>query len=116
MILLVTQPLISFSPTSINFGTVKLKSVSSITVVVSNPGTSPLTISNIAWAQHNEDDDLFTITNHCKSPVAPGGTCNFTVTFSAPTSWRAIPIRCWCTDNVKGSPQQLPVTANVVKH
>ena len=115
VILLVTQPLISFSPTRINFGTVKLKSVSSITVVVSNPGTSPLTISNIAWAQHNEDDDLFTITNHCKSPVAPGGTCNFTVTFSA-SELESYSYTLLVTDNVKGSPQQLLVTANVVKH
>ena len=115
VILLVTQPLISFSPTSINFGTVKLRSVSSITVVVSNPGNTALTIRSIALSGHNEDDDLFKITNNCKSPVAPGGTCNFTVTFSA-TELESYSFTLLVTDNVTGSPQQVPVTANVVKH
>jgi hypothetical protein len=64
--LLVTQPLISFSPSSVNFGTVRLNSSPvPITVTVSNPGTGPLSISSIKIAGNNEDNDLFSIINNC---------------------------------------------------
>lgn len=113
--LLVTQASINFSPTSINFGTVKLKSTQSIKVVVSNTGTAPLTISKIAFSGHSEDFDLFTITNNCKGTVAPGGQCSFTVTFCA-NEIESYSYTLLVTDNVTGSPQALPVTATVVKH
>ncbi len=113
--ILVTQPLITFSPGSVNFGTVKLNSVTTITVAVSNPGSAPLTVSKIAIAGSNEDNDLFKITNNCKSAVAPGGGCGFSVTFSA-TEVESYAFTILVTDNVTGSPQQIPLTANVVKH
>jgi len=115
VILLVTQPLINFSPNSINFGTVTLKSTPSIKVVVSNPGNASLTISSIALAGNNEDNDLFKITNNCKLAIPPGGTCSFTVTLSA-TEVESYSFTMLVTDNVTGSPQKLPVTANVVRH
>jgi hypothetical protein len=113
--LLVTQPLISFSPSSINFGSVREGTSSTITVNVSNPGTAALRISSIALAGHNEDNDLFKITNNCVSPVAPGGGCIFGVTFNAKEieSFNFIVL---VTDNVAGSPQQIPLTASGVKH
>jgi len=113
--LLVTQALISFSPSSVNFGTVRLGSTPSIKVVVSNPGTSSLTITKIALSGHNEDNDLFKITNNCKSAVAPGGSCSFTVTFSA-NELESYNFTILVTDNVTGSPQQIPLTASVVRH
>ncbi len=115
VILLITQASISFSPNSINFGTVKLKSTPSITVVVSNPGTGPLTISKIALSGHSEDNDLFNIMNRCKVTVAPGGQCSFTVTFSA-NEIESYSYTMLVTDNVTGSPQALAVTATVVRH
>jgi HYDIN/CFA65/VesB family protein len=113
--LVVTQPLISFSPTSLNFGTVKQKSVTSLTVVVSNPGTGSLTITSIALQGNDEDNDLFTITNKCTSAVAPGGNCSFTVTFSAQETG-SMTQTLLVTDNVTGSPQQIPITLNVTRH
>jgi hypothetical protein len=113
--ILVTQPLISFLPSSVNFGTVKLRSISTITVVASNPGTAPLTIGKIALSATNEDKDLFKITNDCTSAVAPGGTCRFTVKFSA-TEVETYALTILVTDNVTGSPQQIPLTATVVRH
>ena len=113
--LLVTQAKISFSPSSVNFGTVKLNSTTSITVTVSNPGTSSLTIKSIALSGHNEDNDLFKITNNCTSAVAPGGTCSFTVKFSA-TEVETYNFTILVTDNATGSPQQIPLSATVSKH
>jgi hypothetical protein len=113
--LLVTQPLISFSPGSLNFGTVKLKSLTSLTVVVTNPGTAPLSISSIALLGNDEDNDLFTISSHCTSAVAPnGGACSFKVTFYAGETG-PLAMTLAVTDNVTGSPQQIPITVNVVR-
>jgi hypothetical protein len=113
--LLVTQPLISFSPNSINFGSVRLGNSSTITVNVSNPGTAPLKISSIAIAGNNEDNDLFTITNNCTSAVAPGGGCSFKVKFTA-SEVETFNFTILVTDNVAGSPQQIPLTASGVRH
>lgn len=113
--LLVTQPAISFSPNAINFGRVIYKSMPSIKVLVSNTGTGPLTIKSIKMAGNNEDNDLFKITNSCMSAVAPGGSCSFSVTLSA-VEIENFSLLLQVTDNAPGSPQTLPVTANVVKH
>ena len=112
--LLVTQPQISFSPSSIAFGSVKDGSSETITVTVSNPGTASLKITKIAWATPNEDDDEFTITNNCTSAVAPGGKCSFSVKFS-PYEIESYNFTLNVTDNAPGSPQRIPVTAAGVK-
>jgi hypothetical protein len=112
--LLVTQPLISFSPGSINFGTVRRGGTPSILVLVSNPGTAPLQIGTIGLAGNDEDNDLFAITNNCVSPVLPGKSCHFTVKFAA-SELGPLSLTLLVNDNVVGSPQQLPVTVNVVK-
>jgi len=114
VMLQVTQTLISFRPGSVAFGTVKMKSVTSITVAVSNPGTAPLMISKIALKGKDEDNDLFKITNKCTSAVVPGGACSFVVTFSAEESG-PFNMTLLVTDNVTGSPQQVPITADVVR-
>jgi hypothetical protein len=113
--LVVTQPLISFSPNSIAFGSVREGTSSTITVKVSNPGTAALKISSIALAGNNEDNDMFRFTNNCVSPVSPGGVCSFKVTFSA-NEVETFNFIVLVTDNVAGSPQQIPLTASGVRH
>jgi len=113
--LLVTQPLISFSPSSVNFGSIKTGTSATITVNVSNPGTAPLKITKIALAGSNEDNDLFKFTDNCVSPVAPGGMCSFKVTFHA-SEVETYNFTILVTDNVVGSPQQIPLTATGAKH
>ena len=112
--LLVTQPLISFSPSSLNFGNVKLGTSPSITVVVSNLGNGPLVVNKISLPANVEDDDQFTITNHCTRKVLPNGTCSFVVTFSAQELGRC-DRTLFVRDNVAGSPQQIPILVKVVK-
>jgi hypothetical protein len=112
--ILVTQPQISFSPPSFNFGTVLLGSVTTKTVVVSNPGNAPLTIKSIAFLGNNEDLDLFRIGNGCTMPVAPGGSCNVWLTFSA-SELESFSLTLAVTDNAPGGTQQIPVAVNVVR-
>lgn len=112
--LLVTQPLISFSPNSINFGTVRRGGTPSILVLVSNPGTAALQVGKIGLAGNDEDNDLFSINNNCVSPVMPGKTCHFTVRFAA-SELGPLSLTLLVNDNVVGGPQQLPVTVTVVK-
>ena len=112
--LLVTEPLISFSPSSIAFGSVRNGSSETITVTVSNPGTASLKITRIAFATPNEDDDEFTIANNCTSAVAPGGKCSFSVKFS-PNEIESYNFTLNVTDNAPGSPQQIPLTAAGVR-
>jgi len=112
--LLVTQPLISFSPSGVSFGTVRRGTTSTATVVVSNPGTASLTISKIALAGTDEDNDLFEITNNCTSAVAPGSVCSFTVKFSA-QEVGTFAFTILVKDNVTGSPQKIPMTATVIR-
>ena len=112
--LLVTQPLISFSPPSLNFGSVKLGTSPSITVVVSNLGNGPLVVNKISFPAGVDDNDLFTITNNCTRKVLPNGTCSFVVTFSAQELGRC-DRTLFVRDNVAGSPQQVPISVKVVK-
>jgi len=113
--LLVNQPqaLISFKPPYVAFGTVTEGATPTITVTVSNPGAASLIIKSIALAGQNEDNDMFHITNNCTSPVAPGGKCSFNVTLTA-NETETFFFTILVTDNVIGSPQELPLTANIV--
>ena len=115
VVLVVTQASISFNPSAINFGKVLYRSSPSIKVVVTNTGASPLTIKSIAMAGHNEDNDLISISNSCRSSVAPGASCSFKVTLCA-NEIENLSLTLQVSDNVPGSPQTLPVTANIVKH
>jgi len=108
-----SQPLISFQPPYVAFGQVTEGTTPSITVMVSNPGTAPLIIKSIAIAGQNEDNDLFTISNNCTSPVVSGGKCSFQVTLNAAVT-KTFYFTLLVTDNVAGSPQQVPLTANIV--
>jgi Legume lectin domain/Abnormal spindle-like microcephaly-assoc'd, ASPM-SPD-2-Hydin len=112
--LLVTQPLISFNPGSLNLGNVTLGSVIPTTVVVTNIGNAPLRINKIALLTGVKDNDEFAINSSCKTAVAPGKTCSFVVTF---TALRLGPCQrtLFVYDNVTGSPQGIPITLKVVK-
>jgi len=71
----VINPLVSFNPTSLNFGTIKHTTTSTLPVKLSNPGTTPLTITSIGITGN------FTQTNNCTSPIAANGYCTIQVTF-----------------------------------
>ena len=70
---------------AVNAGAIKFPSVgSSQTTTVTNTGNLNLSISAITLG--NGSNSSFTETDTCKSaPVAPGGTCTITVTYSTAT-------------------------------
>ena len=111
----VKGPVITFSPSSVNFGTVPLFFVGARVIKVSNTGNAPLTITgvSIAFGPGTDRDDFGQI-NNCITTISPGGSCVIALGFLAedlgPKS-AAIVVR----DNALGSPQQIPLAANVVK-
>ena len=99
---------VTFSPTSLNFGTVAVGSSSNpLPTTLTNHQKTPLTISSISIIGTNSAD--FSQTNNCPSSVAAGATCTFTVTFSP----RASGIRSGrlrVTDNAVSSPQSVALS------
>ncbi len=65
----------------VNSGTLKLTTLSSsLTTKLTNTGNLNLTISSLTFA--NGAASAFTQTNTCTGPIAPGGSCTITVTYS----------------------------------
>jgi hypothetical protein len=71
-------PTISVSPTSINFGSVRVGRTSASSVTISNKGTATLTINSITMT--GQSASSFTQTNNCAS-LAANKSCTAQVTF-----------------------------------
>ena len=108
-------PQVSISPTSINFGTVTFLSLLWKNVTITNVGTASLQIGKIAVALGpGADKDDYTLLNFCKSTLSPGKSCVVTVFFLADdlgSSSATLDV----FDNAPASPQQVSLSANVVK-
>lgn len=99
---------VQLSPTSLNFGTVKVgKSSTSQTVTLKNIGSTPLTIRQTSITGTDPKD--FTQTNNCGGSVAKGASCTFTVTFK-PLVTGALTASLTITDTGGGSPQTVPLS------
>jgi hypothetical protein len=113
--LLVTQPLISISPGSINFGTVTRGTTASQTVTVSNPGNATLNFSGMSIKPGpGADSDDFKFKTNCGTSLAPGGSCSIVVTFFADDSGTPSATLV-IKDNAIGSPQSVALTGTVGK-
>jgi len=102
-------PLISFNPTSLTWGKVKVgKTGAAKTETVTNTGGSTLDISNIATSG---DFALkaFTSKKKCGSTLAAGASCMVKVTFT-PTQTGLRTGNLTFTDNAPGSPQSVPLS------
>jgi hypothetical protein len=111
----VTQPTISLSPTSLNFGTVKIGNLEFLLETVSNPGSTPLKINGVSLKLGSGSDPFeFAFLNLCGPDLYPGKSCDIVVSFYADVlgTHNATLL---VTDNAAGSPQQIPITATVVK-
>jgi len=86
---------------------VNTTSTSTATVQMTNNLTVPLTISSIA----NAGD--FLQTNNCKSPIAAGATCNFTISFK-PIALGLRTGTITITDSATNSPQVINLAGNSV--
>jgi hypothetical protein len=110
----VIAPQLSVSPTSINLGNVKIFNLLWKNVTLKNTGTLPVLISNISLTRIQADWDDFFILPLCPYSLAPGKNCIILVGFLADDLGpRSATLNI--TDNALGSPQQVSLTANVVK-
>jgi hypothetical protein len=105
--ILAQVPSASLSTTALSFGSVYVSSTSTAQgLVLTNNGSAPLLISNIAIAGTNAGS--FSQTNNCGSSLSPGANCSINVTF-LPTAIGLQAASLNFTDNASGSPQSVPL-------
>ncbi len=79
-----TGPVVTVSPTSINFGTVPQGSITTKTVTVTNTGNAPVTINQpLISIVHGGNSNEFVSVNLCPSSLAAGKSCIITISFVA---------------------------------
>jgi FG-GAP-like repeat/Abnormal spindle-like microcephaly-assoc'd, ASPM-SPD-2-Hydin/Beta-propeller repeat len=100
-----TGTAVQFSPTSLNFGSLKVgKTSSAKSITLTNLGNTPLSISAISITGTDSAD--FNQTNTCGSTVGAGQSCSINVTFTPQaTGSRSASISV--TDNGGASPQMV---------
>jgi hypothetical protein len=111
----VTQPTIGLSPSSLNFGNVRLGNLEFLLETVSNSGSTPVKINGVSLKLGSGSDPFqFAFLSLCGPYLYPGKSCDIVVSFYADAlgSHNATLL---VTDNASGSPQQIPITATVVK-
>ncbi len=114
--LVVTQPSITLSPSSLNFGNVNLNGVGLLTEIVTNTGTTTLKITNVSITPGSGSNwGTFPYLSLCPPSLPAGKSCDIFVSFLA-TSLGVHNATLVVTDSATGSPQQIPITANVVKN
>jgi hypothetical protein len=83
-------------------------------LTLTNPGTAPLTIGNIAVTGTNAGDFVLSSTNNClATPIGPGGSCTVGVGFK-PTTAGLRSATLAITDNAADSPQNLVLNGTAV--
>jgi sugar lactone lactonase YvrE len=83
---LVIDPLATFSPTSLAFGTIKHASSSTLNVTLSNTGATPLNFSGAGISVTGTNATDFVQSNTCGSSLAAGAKCTIAVKFTPPTT------------------------------
>lgn len=100
-------PAVSLVPAKLTFANQAFGTTSAAqTVTLTNTGSGPLTISNIATSQD------FAQTNTCGNSVAAGANCSLSVTFT-PTAAGTISGFLSITDNATGSQNAVTLTGTV---
>ena len=110
-------PVITVSPSSINFGAVALDSITTKTVTVSNTGSATATISSprISLLKAGNSDE-FVMINLCPSSFAAGKSCTITITFVAGAYYNTPQTATLeVMDNAPGSPQPVALSATVLE-
>jgi len=102
------SPSVSFSASSLTFGDEEQGATSEpLLITLTNSGTAPLTISNIAASTN------FTETNTCGTTLAVGANCAINVTL-APSTTGSLTGTVTFTDNAAGSPQMVSLKGTAV--
>ncbi len=114
--LTVSGPVVTLTPSSINFGNVYQFYLVWQPVLVQNTGSANVQISKISIVPGpGADGDDYFYVSLCPRTLAPGKSCTIVVNFWA-DDLGANSATLNVYDNAPGSPQQVPIQANVVKH
>jgi uncharacterized protein (DUF2345 family) len=76
----VIYPVANLNPSSLNFGTIKHATTSTLNVTLSNPGGTPLSLTGISVT--GTDAAYFAPTNNCGNSLAAGASCTVAVKFT----------------------------------
>ena len=71
------EPIATFSPTSLNLGSIMLDTVGTGTITLTNTGTAGLTVSAASFSGTDAAD--FGGNTTCSGTLSPGGSCTFTI-------------------------------------
>jgi hypothetical protein len=113
--LVVTQPAITLSPASLNFGSVPLDGAGLLTETVTNTGTTTLKITKVSMTYGSGTTwETFPFLSLCPPSLSPGRSCDIFVSFLA-TNLGVHTATLIVTDSATGSPQQIPITGTVTK-
>jgi large repetitive protein len=103
---------IKLSPTSINFGTVKLDSITTKDVTVTNLGPDAVAIDNpVLSVVKNGDSEEFGAENLCPKSLAAHKSCTIKVEFVAGPFYHQQSATLSVEDSSPGSPQTVSLTA-----
>ena len=103
------------SPSTINFGTVSLGSITTKTITVTNIGTAPVTINQpILSIVKGGNSNEFVAVNLCLTPLAVGKSCTITIAFLAGPYYTPQTATLEIMDNAPGSPQPVTLSATVL--
>ncbi len=101
------QPMVSFSPSSLNFGgvlaNVPSPAYGSLNITI-NVANAPLTLQNISLSSA-----MFSTQNSCPPVIAAGANCEIAV-FFAPTVLGPVSAAMHFQDDASNSPQSIPLT------
>ena len=103
----VINPVATFSPKSVSFGTDSVGTTTRSSVTVTNTGGTPLTISSISLKGTNPGD--FAETSGCPATLAVNASCSVAVSFT-PTKTGARSAYVYVVDNMQSGSQQIPLS------
>jgi len=103
------------SPSSIDFGTVYLGTITTQSVTVTNQGTTPMTITNPRrWIVSGGDSHDFEALNLCPRRLAAGKSCTIYVRFHARPFYTLQTATLEVMDSAPSSPQTVALSATVI--
>jgi hypothetical protein len=110
-----TGPLVSISPSNIDFGTVYQGTITTKNITVTNIGTAAVTISQpfLSIVQGGNSNE-FVAANLCPAQLAAGKSCTITIAFAAGPYYTQQTATLQIMDNAPGSPQPVGLKALVI--
>jgi sugar lactone lactonase YvrE len=106
---------LTVAPSSIDFGTVYLATLTTKDITLTNNGTTPITITDplLSIVQGGNSFE-FVAVNQCPKSLAAGSHCTISITFVAGPFYTPQTATLSIADNAPGNPQKVTLTATVI--